>query len=633
MCGTQARVSVIPAAEPAGGRLAVRTGLRVAAYCRVSTDEESQQTSFAVQQDYYTRFIRSRPGWIFAGIYADEGISGTSAARREAFSRMIRDAKDGKLDYIVTKSISRFARNTVLTLNCARELRQLDPPVGIWFEKENLDTLDAAGELLLTILSALAQDESRSISENIRWSIRKKFEAGEPIVNLSRMIGYDRAPDGTWIINEAQAETVRQIFEAFATGESASRIAGTLNEAGRLTVNGCRWTACSVMIVLRNEKYVGDAEMQKYVTKDFLTHRSVRNNGEAPKYYVRDHHAPIISRALWNTVQARLREGQGGQREKKDPQKPAAARPVFSGLRCGICGRPYRRVTQGNALRGYSDGRSAAASGLDPDRYREHYRFYNPVWICAGRAEKRGSEKRCTAPVLVETALEQSFMEMLWSLKRDWEAKGEESVLCTLFRRACAERDSSGESSTVRLRIAAVNGQIAELKQIGSGQRAESLLEKLMRERDTLEQNTSAAYQRRFDRFLDCLAALPEQNAAGRSLRVFGLDAGGSAAPAGAKGGGGRTADFPDGKDAGEAPDFLPFDRSIFEAFITGGTVHGDAVRWTTNFGISLACVGCGRTLPDFRGFRRCGPDGTEEILTELQQICGAPIRYTRRPK
>ena len=182
-------VNVIPATKrsvESGGQIKKQRSLRVAAYCRVSTGDESQQTSYTTQRKFYTELITGKPGWTLAGIYADEAISGTSRAKRKQFNIMMEDAMAGRIDYIVTKSISRFARNTVDTLNCVRQLRQLSPPVGIYFEKENIDTLDATGELILTILSALAQDESRSISDNIRWSIQKKFQRGEAIVNLDR---------------------------------------------------------------------------------------------------------------------------------------------------------------------------------------------------------------------------------------------------------------------------------------------------------------------------------------------------------------------------------------------------------------------------------------------------------------
>ena len=228
----QPQVAVIPAtrrAVRAGGQITGAGRLRVAAYCRVSTGDESQQTSYVKQKIYYTELIRKKAEWEMAGIYADEAITGTSRARRQQFNQMMEDAANGRMDYIVTKSISRFARNTLDTLECVRKLRSQDPPVGIYFEKENIDTLDAKGELVLTILSALAQEESRSISDNIRWAFQKNFRAGRPVINLNRMIGYDPGPDGEWVINEEQARVVRMIFSEYLCGCTANGIAGMLN--------------------------------------------------------------------------------------------------------------------------------------------------------------------------------------------------------------------------------------------------------------------------------------------------------------------------------------------------------------------------------------------------------------------
>ena len=176
--------------------------------------------------------IQRHPGWTFAGIYADEGITGTSRLHRDEFNQMLEDARQGKIDLIVTKSISRFARNTVDTLDCARQLKQLTPPVGIFFEKENINTLDSTSEVILTIYSALAQEESHSISDNIHWSYQKRFQEGKPMVHLSRMIGYDKGKNGEWIINEEQAEPVRYLFRRYACGAGRATIINEMNERG-----------------------------------------------------------------------------------------------------------------------------------------------------------------------------------------------------------------------------------------------------------------------------------------------------------------------------------------------------------------------------------------------------------------
>ena len=257
-------VTVIPATKLPAAKEETNGGkdMRIAAYCRVSTGDENQQTSYSNQRAFYTRLIQAHPGWTFAGIYADEAISGTSRKHRTEFNRMIHDALNGKLDYILTKSISRFARNTVDTLNCVRQLKLQRPPVGIYFEKENIDTLNANSELILTILSALAQDESRSISDNIRWTFQKNFQAGIPQINLNRMLGYDKGKKNEWIINPEQAATVRFLFRKYLKEHSASAVAREANRREMKTVNGKNWTAGAVLDILRNEKYVGDLEMQ-----------------------------------------------------------------------------------------------------------------------------------------------------------------------------------------------------------------------------------------------------------------------------------------------------------------------------------------------------------------------------------
>ena len=509
---TQKKVEVIPATKRSvhnGGQLKVQSNIRVAAYCRVSTGDESQQTSYTTQKAFYTNLITNKPGWRFAGIYADEAKSGTSREHREDFNRMMADALDGKLDYIVTKSISRFARNTVDTLNCVRQLRQQNPPVGVYFEKENIDTLDATGELILTILSALAQDESRSISDNIRWSIQKNFQAGKPKIDLNRMLGYDKGENGEWVINPEQAKTVRYIFERYVCGQTANRIAKELNELGRKTVNKKNWSASSVLTVLRNEKYVGDIEMQKTITKDFLTHRSTINKGEAPRYYVENHHVGIIDRSTWDKAQTMLYEkpSKVGDSVPAQKKKRGYTGSPFGNLVCGAvlehgeragkeCGEGFFRVTYTGVATGYTDDRSLAATGGDTDIYLEKYAYAYPVWRCKQKMGKREGEKprqngtpdqklycrekhgrlsdaerkaaneRCPSESIHECALEQSFMEMLYRLKRDYEKNHEASEISTLFHKACEQmyQQMKGNSVSVE-RLETLDAQIKELEE------------------------------------------------------------------------------------------------------------------------------------------------------------------------
>jgi len=421
--------------------------LRVAAYCRVSTGDDSQQTSYTTQKQFYTQYIQQHSNWILAGIYADEAISGTSRAKREQFNRMLTDAKTGKIDYIITKSISRFARNTVDTLTCVRDLRNLTPSVGCYFEKENIDTLDSKGELILTILSALAQEESRSVSENIRWAIRKKFQRGEPIVDLKRMLGYDKGENGQWLINEEQAEIVRYIYEEYLQGVSARQIAFALNQKGITTVMGKQWRADAVLLILRNEKYVGDLMMQKTVTQDFLTHKSLENEGLAPKYYIKDHHPAIIPRDVFDQIQQRFRN----QKTKRRTAENMRGKPKHSlwGLRFsdaqGVM-HTLHRCSYTTTVAGYTDYRSIAIRGLNPERLSERYYFSYPVW--KADATIPGLNRKA----LSELAIQQSFMEMLYRLKAEYTQQGESSSLCKVFQAFVVQLDSVNPLSSDALR-------------------------------------------------------------------------------------------------------------------------------------------------------------------------------------
>lgn len=246
------------------------TKRRVAAYARVSTDDEEQQTSYEHQVTHYTQYIQEHEGWLFAGMFTDEGITGTSTKHRDGFNAMINAAMAGKIDLILTKSVSRFARNTVDTLTTVRKLKAAG--VEVYFEKENIFTLDSKGELLITIMSSLAQEESRSISENVTWGMKKRFAEGKPIIPYGAFLGYRKGPDGMPEIDPEQAETVRYIYRAFLEGKAPSYIARDLTARGILTPGGkTTWRANTVMSILTNEKYKGDALLQKTFCTDFLT--------------------------------------------------------------------------------------------------------------------------------------------------------------------------------------------------------------------------------------------------------------------------------------------------------------------------------------------------------------------------
>lgn len=335
-----ARVTTIPAtisrftATPINEKKKRRT----AAYARVSTDSEEQLTSYTAQVDYYTQYIRGRDDWEFVEVYTDEGITGTNTKHREGFKRMVADALAGKIDLIVTKSVSRFARNTVDSLTTVRQLKEKG--VEIYFEKENIWTLDSKGELLITIMSSLAQEESRSISENCTWGQRKRFADGKVTVPFNRFLGYDRGADGNLVVNPEEAVTIRRIYSMFLQGMSPYGIATRLTADGIKSPGGKeKWNAGAVRSILTNEKYKGDALLQKSYTVDFLTKKKKINEGEIPQYYVEGNHEAIISPEVFELVQQEL------ERRKQSRGRHSGVH-LFSGkIRCGQCGEWYGSKT------------------------------------------------------------------------------------------------------------------------------------------------------------------------------------------------------------------------------------------------------------------------------------------------
>ena len=284
---------------------------RVAGYARVSTDHDDQFTSYEAQIDYYTNYIKSRDDWEFVDVYTDAGITGTSTKHREGFKRMVADALAGKIDLIVTKSVSRFARNTVDSLTTIRQLKESG--IECYFEKENIWTFDGKGELLLTIMSSLAQEESRSISENCTWGQRKRFADGKVTVPFNRFLGYDRGPDGNLVVNREQAAIVQRIFAMFLQGRTYNGIAQQLTADGILSPGGKpKWNTSAVKSILSNEKYKGCALLQKTYTVDYLTKKKKVNEGEIPQYYVEYNHEPIIDPDTFEMVQREMeKRGKG----------------------------------------------------------------------------------------------------------------------------------------------------------------------------------------------------------------------------------------------------------------------------------------------------------------------------------
>ena len=342
------KVIVIPAAPKNTGPAEQRQ-LRVAAYCRVSTELEEQESSYEAQVEYYTRKIQETENWKLAGIYADDGKSATNTKKRDDFKAMIKDAESGKIDMILTKSVSRFARNTVDSLLTIRKLKEKN--VAVVFEKEGVNTLDGTGEILITILSSLAQEESRNISENTRWGVVRKFEKGKVIVNHNKFMGYTKNENGDLVIVPKEAEIVRLVFRLYLEGYSTGKIAKYLEEQKIKTATGLeKWHDTVVLKMLRNEKYMGDALLQKTYTVDFMTKKKVMNKGIVPQYYVEDDHEAIIPKDLFYRVQEELARrasvNKSAVTRKKNMKSKYSSEYALTGiLLCGECGQEYRRVT------------------------------------------------------------------------------------------------------------------------------------------------------------------------------------------------------------------------------------------------------------------------------------------------
>lgn len=300
-------VVIIPAMKRSGnnGNKDEIPKLRVAAYCRVSTDSEEQSSSYDVQIEHYTEFIKKNNEWAFAVIFADDGISGTNTKKREEFNKIIDECMAGKIDMIITKSISRFARNTLDCLHYIRKLK--DKNVAVYFEKENINTLDAKGEIMIIIMAPLAQQESQSLSQNVKLRHQYRFQQGKVMVNCSRFLGYIKDEDKNLVIVPEEAEIIKRIYREYLEGSSMDKIKKGLEADGVLTgAGGKRWHTSSIRKILSNEKYMGDALLQKTYTVDFLTKKRVKNNGIVPQYYVENNHEAIIPREIYMQVQEEL---------------------------------------------------------------------------------------------------------------------------------------------------------------------------------------------------------------------------------------------------------------------------------------------------------------------------------------
>lgn len=398
MKDSPAKVIVIPAKPEMAQSKTVQRQKRVAAYCRVSTDEEEQLSSYEAQRTYYTDKIMSNREWTMAGIFADEGITGTSARKRPEFLRMIHLCKQKKIDIILTKSISRFARNTVDCLNYIRALRELG--IAVIFEKENINTLEADSELLITMLGAFAQAESESISANVRWGKRQAMREGRVSIQYTHLYAFEKGPDGQPMIIPQQAEVVKKIFRQYLLGDSLRMIKNMLETEGIPNVYGKKgWSITAIRSILTNEKYCGDVLLQKTFISDCISRKVIKNTGQLPMYLIQNHHEGIIDRDTFQAAQAELAR----RNSAKSPSKKyaptgkscyASKYALSERLVCGECGTLYRRCTW------VSNGKKRV------------------VWRCVSRVDY--GKKYChISPTLGEEQLHQAILSAINSAMSD----------------------------------------------------------------------------------------------------------------------------------------------------------------------------------------------------------------------
>lgn len=413
---------------------------RVAAYCRVSTDSEEQLTSYTTQKKVYSEMIAARKDWEFAGLYADEGISGTRADKRPQFKKIINDCLSGKIDYIITKSVSRFARNTVDCLDHVRILKAKG--IGVFFEEQNIDTLKIDSELYLVIYAGFAQSESESMSKNITWTFRKKFEDGNSVFMYKKLLGYKKGEDGMPEIVPEEAALVKRVYNMYLAGETPRRISAAM-KAEKIEIPGKSLSFSESMIsgILTNEKYCGDSVLQKTVTIDCISKTRRKNTGEAPMYYVQNSHPAIISREVFHKTQEELM-----RRKTRTPQSSKSsitATGKYSRfaltdvLVCAECGSRYKRVTW-------------TASGQK-----------KIVWRCINRLDY--GKKYCkTSPTVDELKLHSAIMRALNQFNEE-----DRSTYMALMKATIGEalglNGCSDEIDLLQRKIDALNKKMIEL--------------------------------------------------------------------------------------------------------------------------------------------------------------------------
>ncbi len=382
-----ANVRVIPATAPVLSAQEKNSSTRrkVSFYARVSTESSEQKTSYDAQVDYYTKFIKSRPEWDFICGYTDEGISAVNTKKREGFKQMVADGLAGKFDLLVTKSVSRFARNTVDSLTTVRKLKEVG--CEIWFEEQNIYTLDSKGELLITIMSSLAQEESRSISENVTWGQRKRMADGKISLPYKQFLGYRKGDDGLPEIIPEEAEIVRLIYRLFMEGKTFSAIAKYLSVNGIPSPAGKEtWQTAVVRSILTNEKYKGHALLQKTYCADFLTKRMVKNEGQVQQFYVENSHPAIIEPDEFDAVQLEIER-------RKNLGRPTSSSSIFaSRLVCADCGGWYGKKVWGS--------------------YKGDKTYRKEVWQCNDKYKRLGNPgKGCQTPHITEEVIKERFLD------------------------------------------------------------------------------------------------------------------------------------------------------------------------------------------------------------------------------
>ena len=478
------KISILEPAAPA-----FKPRKRVAAYARVSMETERLKHSISAQISHYSALIQKNPEWIYAGVYADDAVSGTGIDRRGEFTRLIGDCDAGLVNIILVKSISRFARNTVDLLETVRHLKDIG--VDVWFEEENIWTFDSKGELLISIMSSLAQEESRSISLNVTWGQRKRFADGKATAPFSVFMGYDRGENGEFVLNLEQAKVVKLIYAEFIKGFSFVAIARKLTEMGIKSPKGLKfWNPSTIKSILTNEKYKGCALLQKRYTADYLTKKVVVNNGAVPQYYVEDHHPAIIEAETFDRVQDLI-----AQRSR---EKHFSGSTIFSTkIRCGECG-----------------GWFGSKVWHSKDQYRR------VIWRCNAKYADRKS--KCGTPHVTEDEVKAAFIRAVNKMSGDRKAlmadlrevqqafsgsEELESRLRELDERLNAEADEVQEMIATNARVAQNQDEYSTAYDAAVGR-----YESTKAERDSVaaEIRQKGIRRREFERFITELEKLPD---------------------------------------------------------------------------------------------------------------------------